>query len=351
MPRFTPDQRELAVSLYRDGMKAKEVAEKIGCSEDSVRKWSRKENSQKTDDVVNPTWHDPHKIILPPFVLRRHDERGLRFYYTLDGISPSFYIGVTSMTGAVMPKDESLIKWIANFPTWDAYKEELSQLADRGTLMHIIWGLHAFQGTDMGIDNFRELCRRHCEEIGRGKKFLNRFFWFWYKSLISFQQFVYEHEVEFYGIELPVKDDDMEIATQIDFVASMKFGQKRVNAILDAKSGSTSSRSYAVQLELCKRMFATCYPDAEQPTHLFNLAPKNWNPPKEGRPEPKKYILTNQTNKVGEVEIQSYINLSFYYAKRKFKPIFEASGLMTTRSDPNNYFQFTEIDDYISHKQ
>ena len=96
-------------------------------------------NTELTVGEVRAMYFDETALRLPPVSLYRMNVKGDRHYFSVnDDGNPEFYSGVTTVTSRMIPKDEYLVKWIAEKGYDDAiaYRDER---AHYGTLMHTLF--------------------------------------------------------------------------------------------------------------------------------------------------------------------------------------------------------------------
>jgi hypothetical protein len=203
---------------------------------------------------------------------------------------------VTSVTSATMPTSPFLIDWIAKHG-----KEKAEQIkndrAEYGTIMHVLISTYLlYNEVDVNavIDNI-------CEFNNYDKSKLNIFEL--QKDLLSFIQFTIDKEVKAHAIEYQVYNNLF--AGTIDLICEMNFNGKRVNAIVDYKSGRNGFYdSHRVQLHAYKSLLNECQNlDVDM---VFNFAPKNWRITEQIKPT---YDLENQSDAVWSAKWNLYSEL------------------------------------------
>ena len=173
---------------------------------------------------------------------------------------------VTNVTSATMPTSPFLIDWIAKHG-----KEKAEQIkndrAEYGTVLHVLISTYLlYNEVDVNavIDNI-------CEFNNYDKSKLNIFEL--QKDLLSFIQFTIDKEVKAHAIEYQVYNNLF--AGTIDLICEMNFNGKRVNAIVDYKSGRNGFYdSHRVQLHAYKSLLKECQNlDVDM---VFNFSPKDY---------------------------------------------------------------------------
>jgi hypothetical protein len=123
------------------------------------------------------------------------------------------------------------------------------------------------------------------------------------KDLLSFIQFTIDKEVKAHAIEYQVYNNLF--AGTIDLICEMNFNGKRVNAIVDYKSGRNGFYdSHRVQLHAYKSLLKECQNlDVDM---VFNFSPKDWRLTETIKPT---YNLENQSDAVWSEKWNLYSEL------------------------------------------
>jgi len=155
---------------------------------------------------------------------------GERFYVTVepDSPMPQFYPSATNIVGTTMRMDEEILKWMVDkFPSYDAYKEELSMLAAKGSVMH---GLFAdainAAVSKLGLPKYTEYEKWNSYfNVAWARQGYPHLAARWHKwmlkALQSFMKWVLEYEVIFVAVEIPMRSKRMKVAGQIDVICTM----------------------------------------------------------------------------------------------------------------------------------
>lgn len=227
--------------------------------------------------------------IASPFRLYRYDKGQDRHYFVSmnegDAVQP--VLSVTSFTQKVLNNAYVLMKWQDNVGGLDVANYIKNMRAEYGTFLHIIFG----EIMKTGEYNFDEYKRRAWETAySMGYKFEAEM---WVEDVIEdvigFITFLIEREVEIMALEFPIADIEIGLGGTMDLICSMKFGTKRVNAIVDFKSGRKGFfEGHELQLGVYKLLWNKLYGEVFEISHVFNFAPC-------GVGAKERYKLKNQT--------------------------------------------------------
>jgi len=323
-------------------------------------------NQNLTIGEVRSMYFDDATLELPPVTLYRLDVKGARHYFTINELTETngtpdydFYSGVTTVTGATLPKAEQLVKWIADMGYDNAIKYR-DERASYGTLMHTMFA-HVLINGSIDLQFVDSLVHEYAQ---RENRVVNT--WQWTEDIkqdiIAFAKWVSDYDVKPLAIEISLCDKELGIAGTVDLPCIMTIptkgdwgevyksgankGQPKLTtkgvrslAIVDFKSGRKSYGGMvdaAAQLRLYKalwvRNFAPPSDLGNIDVRLFNWSPKNW------KTEPG-YHLAEQTDSFSDD--QMYTMIQMY--KLSQKPIEEKtktfySGVVTLGVDPvENY--------------
>lgn len=244
----------------------------------------------------------------PTKKFRREENANGRVYLskTDDGFI-NIYKSVTTAIGDGLPTDPNLISWIADQGSHAIYRYNLQAAADYGTFMHAVIDKYIKIKVDDNILTFdpNDLVYDMLQyfKYPTGRYIIdNETRWIsdGLSDLLSFAKFFDEHEVYVLAVEPCEATDNIlkgisqtiaPLAGAIDLVCEMKFGGKRIWAIVDYKSSRKGTRdSYVYQLYAYRHIWNENYPQ-HRVEHVFNWQPKAW------RGEKPTYDLTNQTDK------------------------------------------------------
>jgi hypothetical protein len=338
--------------------------------------------SELTIGEVKSMYFDENALQLPPVTLYRLDVKGARHYFTIDedvvkeGDEPqepqfTFFSGVTSITGATLPKAEQLVKWIADM----GYNEAIAYRDERasyGTLMHTIFA-HVLINGSIDLQFVDSLVHEYAQ---RENRVVN--IWQWTEDIkqdvIAFAQWVADYDVKPLAIEISLCSHKMKVAGTADLPCLMTIPTKgfwgedyksgarkgepketvkdvRTLAIVDFKSGRKSyggDLAAAAQLRLYKALWVENFgmPEPEgdyqnavmhqveaEAIRLFNWSPKDW------RTNPG-YHLAEQTETFSDAQMEAMLQmyqLSQKPIEEKTKTFY--SGVVTLGEDPAENYQ------------
>lgn len=283
-------------------------------------------------------------LMLSPYPLYRYTHKGRRYYYYIDPADAEkvdaqdklpvhFAAGVTTITGTQLPKDEYLIKWIADmgYDNAIAYRDHRAKY---GSLMHtciaslMIKRVFNLDLLDEVVTNYAALN----QIAGDTSKWADEL----RQDVLAFAQFMRDYKVKPLAIEMSLVNPLLGVAGTLDILCTMtiqvkgfwgevyKQGENKgepketkqdveVLAIVDNKSGrnSTGGESNAAQLKLLKMLLRSQFEQfTEREIKLYNWHPKNWRT----RPD---YTLVDQTDNFSDTAALNLINL---YKERQKDP-------------------------------
>lgn len=231
-----------------------------------------------------------YQQIQSPFMIKRIQKGKERYYTVSDDAVPKFYMSVTSFTSRAL-SNPNLSSWREKLGTELADKKS-KDAADYGTFMHIQIGdfiKNGFYDFDALDDIVCDYIVSNNLDLSFTGEWINKI----HNDLLSFAQFCIDKQVQTIAVEFPIVSDEFMLGGVIDYPCSLVFGGKRVNAIIDFKSGRKGFYdSHELQLKLYKDMWNNMFGDIIQMTHIFNWSPKDW------RGCTPTYHLKNQTNGV-----------------------------------------------------
>lgn len=339
-------------------------------------------NQDLTVGEVRSMYFDDTTLELPPVTLYRLDVKGARHYFTVNEVEPTpeneaeantepeytFYSGVTTVTGATLPKAEQLVKWIADMGYDNAIKYR-DERASYGTLMHTMFA-HVLINGSIDLQFVDSLVHEYAQ---RENRVVNT--WQWTEDIkqdiIAFAKWVSDYDVKPLAIEISLCSQEMGVAGTADLPCLMTIPTKgdwgevyksgankgqpklttkgvRTLAIVDFKSGRKSYGGMvdcAAQLRLYKALWVEnfgYYDDSlntisqeieTDGIRLFNWSPKNW------KTEPG-YHLAEQTDSFSDARMETMIQMY----KLSQKPVEEKtktfySGVVTLGVDPVENFK------------
>lgn len=259
---------------------------------------------------------DTYSLLKRSYSVFRVSHNGSRIYYTLTNDVPTFYISLTTLIRATVPKGESLIKWIAE-TGWKESRAWMNERADYGTLMHYLIGVFILEKKyDFAATS------KICEDFCLFKSMIWKEEWAedLNSDLAAFMQFVIDYKVEPLAVELVLVSDDG-YGTAIDLVCNMTveekgfFGEvyakggknnaqgspkestreKRICALMNFKSrrNGTFYEEEEIQVEFEKRLFEKNFPDIKI-DGIYNFSPKEW------RGQTPTYSLKDQSDSLNK---------------------------------------------------
>ena len=245
--------------------------------------------------------------IVSPFQIKRIQSGGDRYYCTYKESEPKFYLSVTSFTSKCLP-NPYLSKWRGDLGNELAdFKADLA--AHYGTFMHIEIG-DFIKNNTYNFDDADERVIDYLLCHNLSMKLISEWVDKIHNDMLSFAAFCSKNEVQSIACEFPIVSDTAKVGGCIDYVVNMKFGAKRVNAIVDFKSGRKGFyESHELQLKIYREIWNETFGDILPVTHIFNWAPTDW---KCGVP---KFKLKNQDN--GNLICEHYLNLGLAHGFTK----------------------------------
>lgn len=290
--------------------------------------------NELTFEQVKAQYFDENALEEASEPLFRIDGGGHRYYYHLISNKPQFYISVTSLIDATLPKGFGFNQWLKNGTAQETDYRRDSRAA-YGTLMHIEIGYYIIDGTyDLNaVDELVEDYARQqgYPELATGwKKELA-------KDIMAFAAFVDERNVEPLVVEIGLASPQMGIAGCIDLVCELDFNGERKRAIVDMKSGGIWP-SHDVQLEAYRRLWGEQYPN-KPIDMLFNWTSKDW------RKKPS-YTLKNQTDRPDKLD--HLISLWNVDNPENCPPdVLSYQGEITRGEDWSNCYKVESVEDMI----
>lgn len=242
--------------------------------------------------------------IVSPYAIKRVQKGNDRYYCTYQEDQPKFYLSVTSFTGKSLP-NPFLSKWRGDLGNELAdFKSNLA--AEYGTFMHIEIGNFIKEG-EYNFDNADERVIEYLLSNDLSPKLISEWVDKIHNDMLSFIQFCIDRNVEPIACEFPIVSDRWKLGGCIDFPCKMDFGKKRVNAIVDFKSGRKGFyESHELQLKVYRELWNETFADVIHMTHIFNWAPTEW------RCNKPKYKLKNQDN--GDLIVGYYLELGLAHS-------------------------------------
>lgn len=283
----------------------------------------------------------------PPQILYRMDDRGLRFYYTLnDAYEPTFYGSTTTIKNLVTPTPRPIIEKELDMGK-QAFREYRNNRASFGTFWHI----QAARLTEHAEYDLDQL-QKNIELFAGANEVTDIKGWYQdaWKGLLSWVQFMNDYQVHPLAIEIPLAHPGGYAGT-IDLVCQMNAKKytkktppekrKRIRAIIDWKSGYIFP-DHAIQLFINQKIWDHHYPDLPL-EGLYNWTWTDW------RTRPG-YELRNQTDSEEASLIDYYIEIwkTKYFSKPR--DIKTSQGLLMVGANANDHWKEIPIWEYVKSK-
>lgn len=283
-------------------------------------------------------------IEVPPEPLYRIDDRGLRFYYSLDSdYQPTFYGSTTTIKSLVTPTPRAIIEKELEMGK-DAFRTYRDMRASFGTFWHIE-AARFTQFREYDLDKLQD----RIDQWGKSDPPVDTSGWYTdaWKGLLSWMQFMSDYSVEPLAIEIPLPHPDGYAGT-IDLVCRMydkKYTSKtpeenrtRINAIIDWKSGYIFP-DHAIQLHMNKRVWEHQF--SGQPIQaVYNWTWRDWT----SRPT---YDLRNQTDSEEAALIDAYLHIWKTKFFSKPRDIRISGGVLKIGNDTDPHWSEVPIGEYV----
>lgn len=286
------------------------------------------------------------ELIENPEPLYRIDDRGLRFYYTLDqNFNPTFYGSTTTIKSMVTPTPRPIIEKELEMGK-QAFNNYRNMKASFGTFWHLQAALFT-EHHEYDLDELQESIDGWAENKNVDTSGWYKDAW---KGLLSWMKFMADYNVKPLAIEIPLAHPDNYAGT-IDLVCEMnakKYSsktdyedRKRINAIIDWKTGYIFS-DHAIQLHMNKRCWEQNFPNIEIDA-VYNWTWRDW------RSKPS-YDLRNQTKSNEQQLIDDYLHI--WKTKHFSKPrdIRISEGLLVVGNDTDSHWDKIPITEYVKKK-
>jgi hypothetical protein len=240
----------------------------------------------------------PENIILPARDLRRIDTSNGRYYKDYD--TGEIAISTTTVGQNGLPTGYGLKQFYKNNTAEDIH-DILDSSSKYGNAYHILCEKVSKKGT-VTIDDAVSTIEDESADITRVNEMM--------KDVASFAKFIKDRNVEIIATEIMIMNGGM--AGTVDIVCKMDFNSKRINAIIDIKSGKKGFFTpHRFQLGFYQRMWNN--ESNFEITHIFNFAPNDW------KTEPT-YKLENQTGKVTNEQLDACYSLALMVCPKEPKP-------------------------------
>lgn len=312
-------------------------------------------------EAVRAAYFDANALREPDYRLYRIMTPKGRFYYTLNEGVPELYIGVTTMLGAVIPKPQGLIKWIADMG-WLKSQEYMKERAYYGTLLHsqvekfMISRLYDFTIVDQVVEEY----------VAKENIVVDTQTWIQdlRKDMMGFVQFCHDYKVEPIAVEIMLVHPEgysgtidlicyMDIEVEGEWGEVYKSGEKkgqpkitkktfRMLCVVDIKSTrkGTNHEEKDVQLEAYKQLIEANFPDLKI-ERLFNWSPKDW------RGKTPTYTLNDKTDSVEMKKFYAWIRVAQIEMEKDDVVIGEITGQVRLGDDTEGLYKETDLKTYI----
>lgn len=286
----------------------------------------------------------PYSLLKRKQTVYRTTHRGSRIYYTLNEDKVNFFISLTTLIRATVPKGEPLIKWIAEMG-YDNAKKYMDERASYGTLLHYLIGVYVIQKS-YDFDQTEQLCKEFGGQYQEDwAEELNN-------DLAAFMQFVVEYHVEPLAIELVLVSNEG-FGTAVDLVCNMVieeegfFGEvyatggknnpkgspkkskrpKKITALINFKSGRKGFyEDNEIQLEFEKRLFEENYPEIKI-DRIYNWSPKEWR-------DAPTFNLKDQTDSLNREKADALLKIGQIELMKRLPNIRTISGRVEYGQSP-----------------
>ena len=312
-------------------------------------------------EAVRAAYFDAEALREPSYRLYRIMTPKGRFYYTIEEGRPQLYIGVTTMLGMVIPKPDSLIKWIADMG-WERSREYMMERAHYGTLLHMqVEYLMINRTYDFTIvaDIVNAYCDQNEYKVDREKWIADL-----RQDMLGFVQFCHDYNVQPIAVEIMLVHPEGYSGT-IDLICYMdievlgnwgevyKTGERkgqpketkkvmRMLCVVDIKSTrkGTSHEEKDVQLEAYKQLIEYNFPDLII-ERMFNWSPKDW------RGKTPTYTLNDKTGSVDMQKFYGWIRIAQIESDKKDTILGEITGRINLGDDPSGLYNERTLEQYI----
>lgn len=312
-------------------------------------------------EYTDALYVDLSAVKTPPRPLYRLDNRGYRYYYLLDDKGdPQFFTSVTTMIKNTMPTPPQLTKWLVE---QGGDEDEAKERMAYGTYFHAMCGKLLIEGKFSLDDIERELLL-----FAIGEKIQYREEWVpeLKKDILSFAQFLIDHQVKPFGIEILLYHPTDGYAGAIDLVAQLIVEEKgflgevyvsgankgqpketkrevMVNAIIDIKSGRKGFyESYELQLAAYREMWNIHYPNIPI-DKIYNFSPKDW------RSTPS-YNFKDQTAAKSLKKLPMLVELNRIEEERKENMILSIDGIIDLKKGIADNIKEKSLTDLVKNK-
>lgn len=277
-----------------------------------------------TVEEVTALFFDEMALKVSDEKLYRLDRAGHRYYYTFNEAGePHFFPSITTLIAQTMPKDERLIKWIADMGYIQAeeYKVERGHY---GTFMHGQYADLMING-EYDLNRLRDKLNFFIETECLPGTFVNHAETL-RKNMLSLAQWMLDFEFEPLAIEMPIVNYRDGYALTLDVAGYIREPGKKDKelVIVDFKSGKAFHEENEIQLFGQRDTWNLKF--AELPIkRIFNFRPKDW------RTKPT-YEFKEQTNSPNGAKLPHLLALAQIEDKKLDNTLIICNGTISLRA-------------------
>jgi len=222
----------------------------------------------------------------PDYTIWRVPIHGDRFYLIQKNNKPLYFPSVTTIIGKYEKLDYHLIQWMIETGVdkgdSSAAKEIFQTAGLYGTFFHIlISDLMLKNKIDISEESLRFMIATFLSDNDAdiSLKVIGDWVSNIRQDLIGFLYWYRKFQPEPYAVEIPLIHPTGKYGGFIDFVGSIHDGKKRINVIIDWKSGRSGVHSdHAIQLTAYKELWEVNYP-SKPIDSIYHYSPKGFRLP------------------------------------------------------------------------
>lgn len=217
-------------------------------------------------------------------------------------------MGITSLASLVIPKGAGFFNYLKN--KGDQAESYAEIRAQYGTYLHVLKAeMTINKSISIELSDLIAGASKYVSQqyLSEARLFCSAI----QKGLLSWAQFMFEKEYVPVAIEISVLHPTLGYGCTIDDIGYMRFGTKKVLAIVDTKSNFSFKdegkkdyyEEHEFQLAGCVKALKAAYPQFEsEDIMVFNWSPNNWK-------ETPTYTLKNQSKSIMFNGLfESYVN-------------------------------------------
>lgn len=282
-----------------------------------------------TVEEMTAMFFDEKTLIEPPYKVWQLNSKGHRYYYRYDDAgNPEFFPSVTTILSQTLPKAPHLINWIANKGIEEAERYK-GERAAYGTFMHAAFE-ELLINRAYDLDGLKGKLKEYIEVYRLPDDFI------YYaddlkKDVLAFAQFVLDYDVRPLAVEIALVHPYYKYAGMIDCPCTMLAkigGDKRINAIVDFKSGRKGFYEESeIQLGMYRDMWNVNF-EQFPVTRIFNFSPKDW------RKKPS-YNLKEQTESPNIRKIPYLLEIAAIEDEKRDNTFTAVNGMVVLDDAPD----------------